>query len=70
MGLVEGSWSTNPTYTEIKTSLLNLVVAGSEDAIVMVEAAAREVSEETIIDAIQYAHGEIRKIVAGSERAL
>ena len=65
VGLVEGRLVTNPTYTETKNSLLNLVVAGSEDAIVMVEAAARELSEDAMLDAIQYGHGEIRKIVAG-----
>jgi polyribonucleotide nucleotidyltransferase len=65
VGLVEGRLTTNPTYAEIKSSPLNLVVAGTEDAIVMVEAAAKEVSEASIIEAIQYAHGEIRKIVAG-----
>ncbi|TAM81049.1 MAG: polyribonucleotide nucleotidyltransferase [Acidobacteria bacterium] len=64
VGLVEGHLVTNPTYTEVKASILNMVVAGSEDAIVMVEAGATEVSEETINDAIQYAHGEIKKIVA------
>jgi polyribonucleotide nucleotidyltransferase len=65
VGLLEGRLVTNPTYTETKTSLLNLVVAGSEDAIVMVEAAARELSEDAMLDAIQYGHGEIRKIIAG-----
>ncbi len=64
VGLVDGHLVTNPTYSEIKNSLLNMVVAGSEDSIVMVEAGATEVSEETINDAIQYAHGEIKKIVA------
>lgn len=63
VGLLEGRFITNPTYEQMKTSLLNLIVAGSEDAIVMVEAAAKEVSEATILDAIQHAHGEIRKIV-------
>jgi polyribonucleotide nucleotidyltransferase len=67
VGLVEGQLVTNPTYAEVKNSLLNLVVAGSEDAIVMVEAGAKEVSEETMLDAIQYAHGEIRKIVAAEK---
>jgi len=67
VGLVDGRLVTNPTYAEIKTSLLNLIVAGSEDAIVMVEASAREVSEATISDAIQFAHGEIRKIVAAEK---
>jgi polyribonucleotide nucleotidyltransferase len=64
VGLVEGRLVTNPTYAESKASLLNLVVAGTEDAILMVEAGAKEISEETILDALQYGHAEIRKIVA------
>src|SRR5438552_6039461 len=64
VGLVGGQLVTNPTYAEIKTSLLNLVVVGMEDAIVMVEAAAKVVSEPAILDAINYAHEQIRKIVA------
>ncbi|MGD0697156.1 MAG: polyribonucleotide nucleotidyltransferase [Terriglobia bacterium] len=67
VGLVDGRLVTNPTYAEMKVSLLNLVVAGSDDAIVMVEAAAREISEASMSDAIQYAHGEIRKIVAAEK---
>jgi polyribonucleotide nucleotidyltransferase len=64
VGLVDGRLVTNPTYAETKSSLLNLVVVGTEEAIVMVEAGAKEVSEETILDALQYGHAEIRKIVA------
>jgi polyribonucleotide nucleotidyltransferase len=67
VGLVEGRLVTNPTYTETKNSLLNLIVAGSEEAIVMVEAGAREVSEEAILDAIQYGHAEIRRIIAAEK---
>ncbi len=67
VGLIDGQFITNPTYEQVKAGLLNIVVAGSDDAIVMVEAAAKEVSEETIIDAIQYGHGEIRKIVAAEK---
>jgi len=67
VGLLDGHLVTNPTYAEVKSSLLNMVVAGSEDAIVMVEAGATEVSEETINDAIQYAHGEIKKIVTAEK---
>ncbi len=67
VGLVEGHLVTNPSYSEVKTSLLNMVVAGSEDAIVMVEAGATEVSEEAVNDAIQYAHGEIKRIVAAEK---
>ena len=64
VGLVGGQLVTNPTYAEMKTSLLNLIVAASEEAIVMVEAGAKEVSEATILDAIHYAHDQIRKIIA------
>jgi polyribonucleotide nucleotidyltransferase len=67
VGLVEGRLLTNPTYAEMKTSLLNLVVAGTEEAIVMVEASANEVSEETLLEAIQHGHAEIRKIVAAEK---
>ena len=67
VGLVDGRLITNPTYAEAKAGLLNLVVAGSEDAIVMVEASAREVSEATLSDALQYGHEQIRKIVAAQK---
>ena len=67
MGLVDGRLTTNPTYSEIKNSVLNIVVAGTEEAIVMVEAGAKEVSEATIIEAIEYGHGEIRRIVAAQK---
>ncbi len=67
VGLVNGRLVTNPTYAEAKSSLLNMVVAGTEDAIMMVEAGASEVSEETVIDALQYAQGEIRKVVAAEK---
>jgi polyribonucleotide nucleotidyltransferase len=64
VGLVDGKLMANPTVAEQKTSLLNLVVAGSEEAIVMVESGALEVSEDTVVDALEFAHAEIRKIVA------
>src|SRR3990167_599615 len=64
VGLVEGQLVINPTYSEQRSSLLNIVVVGTEEAIVMVEAAAQEVSEETVNDAIQFGHAAIQKIVA------
>ncbi len=54
----------NPTVAEQKTSLLNIVVAGTDQAIVMVEAGALEVSEDTVVDALAFGHEQIRKIVA------
>ena len=64
VGLLDGKLVVNPTVAEQKTSQLNIIVAGSDEAIVMVESGAMEVSEDTMSDALQFAHGEIRKIVA------
>jgi polyribonucleotide nucleotidyltransferase len=64
VGLLDGKLVVNPTVAEQKTSLLNLIIAGSEDAIVMVEAGSLEVSEDTMADALEFGHAEIRKIVA------
>ncbi len=67
VGLVEGKFVTNPSYSETRASDLNMIVAGSEYGIAMVEAGGKEVSEELVNDAIQYAHGEIKKIVAAEK---
>jgi polyribonucleotide nucleotidyltransferase len=64
VGLLEGRLVVNPTVQEQKSSLLNIVVAGTDEAIVMVEAGALEVSEETVADALAFGHGEIKRIVA------
>jgi polyribonucleotide nucleotidyltransferase len=62
VGLVEGKYVVNPTYEQQRNSLLNLIVAGSEEAIVMVEAGAKEVSEQVMLEALMFAHGEIKKL--------
>jgi polyribonucleotide nucleotidyltransferase len=64
VGLLDGKLVVNPTVAEQKTSLLNLIIAGSDEAIVMVEAGSLEVSEDTVADALEFGHAEIRKIVA------
>ncbi len=64
IGLLEGKLVVNPTVAQQKTSQLNLVVAGSDEAIVMVESGSLEVSEESVVEALEFAHAEIRKIVA------
>ena len=64
VGLVGGQLVLNPTYAEKADSLLNLIVVGTEDAIVMVEAGAQEVSEEIVGDAIQFGHDACKRIVA------
>ncbi|MGA8073104.1 MAG: polyribonucleotide nucleotidyltransferase [Candidatus Acidiferrales bacterium] len=63
VGLLDGKLVCNPTVADQKTSLLNIVVAGSDEAIVMVEAGALEVSEETVVDALAFGHEQVKKIV-------
>ena len=65
VGLVDGQYIINPTYEQRRQSRLDLIVAGTKDAIVMVEAGAKEVSEEEIVQAFERAHAAIREIVAG-----
>src|SRR5450755_452383 len=64
VGLVNGGFVVNPTYPEMRESLLNIMVVGTADGIVMIESGAKEVKEETVVDAIEFAHTEIKKICA------
>ncbi len=64
VGLVNGQFIINPTYSEMSDSLLNIMVVGTADGIVMIESGAKEVKEETVVDAIEFAHTEIKKICA------
>jgi len=67
IGLVNGEFIVNPTYAEMKESQLNIMVVGTKDGIVMVESGAKEVSEERVVDAIEFAHDQIKKICAAIE---
>ncbi len=62
VGLIDGRYVINPTYDERRESRLNLIVAGTEEAIVMVEAGAQEVSEEIMVEALMLAHKEINRL--------
>jgi len=64
VGLLEGRFVINPTYQEMRDSLLNIMVVGTAEGIVMVESGARQVKEETVVDAIEFGHAEIKKICA------
>ncbi len=64
VGLLNGQLVANPSVVDQKTSLLNIVIAGSEEGIVMVESGALEVSEETVVDALEFGHAQVKKIVA------
>ncbi len=64
VGYIDGTFRINPGYKEIVASTLNLVVAGTADAIMMVEGGASELSEDQMLEALETAHREIKKIVA------
>jgi polyribonucleotide nucleotidyltransferase len=64
VGLVDGRYVINPTYAERRQSKMDLIVAGSADAIMMVEAGAREATEDEMIGALEAAHAAIKQIVA------
>jgi len=64
MGKVGDKWIVNPTYSEIEESIIDIIVAGTEDAILMVEAGAKEAPEEIVIEAMEKAHDEIKKIIS------
>jgi polyribonucleotide nucleotidyltransferase len=63
VGLLDGEYVINPTFEQRKVSRLDLVVAGTRDGIVMVEAGAKEVSEDQVVAALEAAHAAIRQIV-------
>ena len=65
VGMKDGKYIANPTYTEGRESKLNIVVAGTEEGIVMVEAGAQEVSEAEVLGAIEFGHECCKKIAAG-----
>ncbi|MFR4250444.1 MAG: polyribonucleotide nucleotidyltransferase [Christensenellales bacterium] len=64
VGMVDGKYIINPTLEEMENSRLNLTVAGTKDAVMMVEAGAKELSEDEMLEAILQAHEEIKKICA------
>ncbi|MBV8904580.1 MAG: polyribonucleotide nucleotidyltransferase [Acidobacteriia bacterium] len=64
VGMKDGQFLANPSYTEGRESTLNIVVAGTEEGIVMVEAGAQEVSENEVLGAIEFGHECCRKIAS------
>ncbi len=67
IGYIDEQYIVNPTYSERLVSKLNIMVVGTKDGIVMVESGAKEIPEEVVVGAIEFAHEEIKKIVAGIE---
>jgi polyribonucleotide nucleotidyltransferase len=64
VGQINGAFIINPTYDEMRESLVNIMVVGTADGIVMIESGAKEISEEVVVDAIEFGHTEVKKICA------
>jgi|KBSMisStandDraft_5_1062788.scaffolds.fasta_scaffold07000_4 polyribonucleotide nucleotidyltransferase len=67
VGRVNGEFVINPTYEERANTTVNIMVVGHKDGIVMIESGAKEETEEVILEAIEFGHGEIKKICAAIE---
>ncbi|WP_335870763.1 polyribonucleotide nucleotidyltransferase [Bacillus sp. 2205SS5-2] len=68
VGQIDGEFVINPSVDQMENSSMNLIVAGTKDAINMVEAGANEVPEETMLEAIMFGHEEIKKLIAFQEQ--
>ncbi len=64
VGHLNGQFVVNPSYTESRESLLSIVVVGTSEGIVMIEAGSKEVGEEMVVEAIEFGHEQIKKICA------
>ena len=63
VGFQDGSYIINPTYSDLQTSELDMVVAGTKDAVLMVESEASELSEEVMLGAVMYAHEQFQVVI-------
>jgi polyribonucleotide nucleotidyltransferase len=70
VGRVQGKWVLNPTFQQLAYSDMELVVAGSDDSIVMVEGGALEVSEDDVLEALTLGHKGIRELIATQEELM
>ena len=70
IGMVDGEFIVNPTLEQRNASDMHLVVSGTKEAIMMVEAGAKEVPEDVMLDAIMFAHEEIKKLIAFIEEVI
>src|SRR6476619_5581582 len=70
VGRIQGKWVLNPTFQQLEYSDMELVVAGSNDSIIMVEGGALEVSEEDVVEALTVAQSGIRELIGYQEEML
>jgi len=64
VGYLDGEFVLNPTFSQVETSALDLVVAGTETAVLMVESEARELPESVMLDAVLYGHQQSQAVIA------
>ena len=67
VGFVDGNYILNPSYKELEDSLLDMVVAGTEEAVLMVESEAKELSEDLMLGAVLFAHQEMQAVIKGCQ---
>ena len=67
VGFVEGNYVLNPSYEELENSLLDMVVAGTKEAVLMVESEAKELSEDLMLGAVLFAHQEMQAVIKGCQ---
>jgi len=67
VGFVDGNYVLNPSYVELEDSLLDMVVAGTEEAVLMVESEAKELSEDLMLGAVLFAHQEMQAVIKGCQ---
>jgi polyribonucleotide nucleotidyltransferase len=70
VGRIQGNWILNPTFQQLEYSEVDIVVAGTEDAIIMVEGGALEVPEDQILQALQVGHNGIRELIGFQKELL
>ncbi|HKJ83663.1 MAG TPA: polyribonucleotide nucleotidyltransferase [Mariprofundaceae bacterium] len=67
VGYIDGQFVLNPTYEQMESSQLDLVMAGTKDAVLMVESEAKELSEDVMLDAVMFGHEGIQAVIEGIE---
>lgn len=68
VGIIDGNFVVNPTFSEIEKSSLNLVVAGTKDGVIMVEAGAKELEEKLVLEAIEFGYRNLRDVIDLEEK--
>ncbi len=70
VGLIDGQYILNPTFEQLETSKIDLIVGGTREAVIMVEGEAKEASEEEMLEALDFAHVEILNVIDLQEQLL